>query len=186
MAVENNQDDASKLILHFQIDPLTLNLASGDWFLFQKFKKIMRGKIMSKCFLVFSLFAIALFAAACGSTSTGTAPGKTIKSGPAGNNLTATISNADGVLRKGEQEFTLTFTDASGKPVDVGAVAYTNHMAAMGSMAAMNNAATFTTTNTPGVYRGKVNIEMAGDWQAQITYEGVAGKGSFTLPVTAQ
>lgn len=56
----------------------------------------------------------------------------------------------------------------------------------MGSMAAMNNAATLTTTNTPGVYHGKINIEMAGEWQAQITYEGAAGKGSFTLPVTAQ
>jgi hypothetical protein len=140
---------------------------------------------MSKYILVFSLVAFAFFDAACSSSSSDAA-GKTIKSGAAGNNLTATISNSDGVLKKGQQEFTLTFTDASGKPVDVGAVAYTNHMAAMGSMAAMNNAATFTTTNTPGVYRGKINIEMAGDWQAQITYEGAAGKGSFTLPVTAQ
>ena len=141
---------------------------------------------MSKYILVFSLVVLAVFAAACNSGSGNAAAGKTIKSGPAGNNLTATISNADGVLKKGQQEFTLTFTDASGKPVDVGAVAYTNHMAAMGSMAAMNNAATFTTTNTPGVYHGKINIEMAGDWQAQITYEGAAGKGSFTLPVAAQ
>jgi hypothetical protein len=141
---------------------------------------------MSKYILVFSLVAFIAFVAACGSGSGGDAAGKTIKSGPAGNNLTATISNADGVLKKGQQEFTLTFTDASGKPVDVGAVAYTNHMAAMGSMAAMNNAAAFTTTNTPGVYHGKINVEMAGDWQAQITYEGAAGRGSFTLPVTVQ
>jgi hypothetical protein len=56
----------------------------------------------------------------------------------------------------------------------------------MGSMPVMNNAATFTTTNTPGIYRGKINIEMAGEWQAQITYEGAAGRGSFTLPVTVQ
>ncbi len=141
---------------------------------------------MSKYILVFSLFVLAVFAAACGSGSSDAAPGKTIKSGPAGNNLTATISNADGVFKKGQQEFILTFTDASGKPVDVGAVAYTNHMPAMGSMPVMNNAAAFTTTNTPGVYRGRVNIEMAGEWQARITYEGAAGKGSFTLPVTAQ
>ncbi len=141
---------------------------------------------MSKYILVFSLFVLTVIAAACGLNSNDTAPGKTIKSGLAGNNLTATISNADGVLKKGRQEFILTFTDASGKPVDVGAVAYTNHMPAMGSMPAMNDAAIFTTTNTPGVYRGKINIEMAGEWQAQITYEGAAGKGSFTLPVTVQ
>ncbi|MDQ3748243.1 MAG: FixH family protein [Acidobacteriota bacterium] len=141
---------------------------------------------MSKYILVFSLVVLAAAFAACGSGSNNTAPGKTIKSGPAGNNLTATLSNADGVLRKGVQEFTLTFTDAAGKPVETSAVALNFHMPAMGSMAVMNNAATFTTTNTPGVYRGRVDIEMAGEWQAQITYEGAAGKGKFTLPVMVQ
>jgi len=141
---------------------------------------------MSKYILVLSLIILTLFAAACGSGSNDAASGKTIKSAPAGNNLTATLSNSDGVLRKGAQEFTLTFTDASGKPVDVGAVAVNYNMPAMGSMPVMNNAATFTTTNTPGVYRGKVDIEMAGEWQSQISYDGPAGKGKFTLPVTAQ
>ena len=133
-----------------------------------------------------TLFSVIVFIAACGSGSNIAATGKTIVSGPAGNNLTATIANANGNLRKGSQEFTLTFTDASGKPVDVGAVAFNNHMAAMGSMGAMNNAATLKTTGTPGVYSGKVEIEMAGEWQAQITYEGPAGKGSFTLPINAK
>lgn len=135
-----------------------------------------------------TLFSVIALISACGfGSSSNTAPsGKTIATGPAGNNLTATVSNADGVLRKGSQEFTLTFTDASGKPVDVGAVAFNNHMAAMGSMGAMNNAATLTTTGTPGAYKGKVEIEMAGEWQAQITYEGPAGKGSFALPIIAK
>lgn len=136
-----------------------------------------------------SLVGVGVFVTACGSsnsTTTTPAAGKTITSGPAGNNLTATVSNAEGVLRKGKQEFTLTFADTSGKPVDVGSVAFNNHMAAMGSMGAMNNAATLTTTGTPGVYSGKVEIEMAGGWQAQITYEGPAGKGSFSLPINAK
>lgn len=135
-----------------------------------------------------SLFSLIVFIAACGSNpSSGNATaGKTIASGPAGNNLTATITNADGTFRKGQQEFTLTFADASDKPVDVGAVGFNNHMAAMGGMGAMNNAATLTTTGTPGVYKGKVEVEMAGEWQAQITYEGPAGKGSFTLPINAK
>ena len=141
---------------------------------------------MSKYLLVLGFVALTVIAAACGSGSNNAASGKAIKSGPAGNNLTATLSNSDGVLRKGAQEFALTFTDASGKPVDVGSVALNYNMPAMGTMATMNNAATFTTTNTPGVYRGKVDIEMAGEWQSQITYDGPAGKGKFTLPVTAQ
>lgn len=142
-----------------------------------------------KSLLLISIFAITLvFSAACGSSTTGdsAAAGKTIKSGPAGNNLTATLSSTDGVLRKGKQNFTLTFTDASGKPVDVGAVALNFHMPAMGTMAVMNNPATFTTSGTPGVYRGSADLEMSGEWHAQITYEGPAGTGKVNLPVTAQ
>lgn len=132
------------------------------------------------------LSILAIFVAACGPSDSGTAAGKVIKSGPAGNNLTVSLSSKDGVLRKGKQEFTLTFADASGNPVDVGSVALNFHMPAMGTMAVMNNAAAFTTTGTPGVYLGKANIEMSGEWQAQITYEGPAGNGKVNLPVTAQ
>jgi hypothetical protein len=142
---------------------------------------------MSKLIAFVLITTFAVFAAACGSASTSTAnAGKTIKSGPAGNNLTATLSNADGVLRKGKQDFTLTFADAAGKPVDVGAVSLNFFMPAMGTMAAMNNPATFTTTGTPGVYAGKTDLEMGGEWQAQITYDGPAGKGKANLPIVAQ
>lgn len=137
-----------------------------------------------------SLSLIALMfiflALACSSGGSGGEGGKAIKSGTAGNNLTATIANSDGVLRKGKQTFTLTFIDGSGKPVEVGSAAVNFHMPAMGTMAVMNNPATLATTNTPGVYTGNVNLEMAGEWQAQITYEGPAGKGRANLPITAQ
>lgn len=141
-----------------------------------------------KRLIAISLFAFAaLMSAACGSGPTsGDASGKTIKSGPAGNNLTATLSSSDGVLRKGKQNFTLTFTDASGKPVDVGAVALNFHMPAMGTMAVMNNPAKFTTTGTPGVYQGSTDLEMGGEWQAQISYEGPAGTGKANISVVAQ
>jgi len=130
----------------------------------------------------------AVFIAACGSkTETGAKlpTGKTIKAVPAGN-LTATLSNGTGQLKQGNQEFMVAFTDSSGKPVDVGAVALNFHMAQMGTMAAMNDQTTFTTTETPGVYRGKASIEMAGEWQAQLAYEGPAGSGKTTFTVTAQ
>ncbi len=139
---------------------------------------------MQKLAILFLLMALAL-AAACSSGS-GSNPGKLIKSAPVGNNLTVEISNPDGVLKHGNQEFFVTFKDSSGKPVEVGAVALNLHMPAMGTMAAMNNGATFTTTEQPGVYRAKANIEMAGEWQAQISYEGPAGKGQATVPVTVQ
>lgn len=136
-----------------------------------------------------SLFGLIVLSAACGSGTQPTAEnpiqGKVIKSG-AINNLTVTLSNDTGKLKNGEQELMLAFTDASGKAVDVGAASLNFFMPAMGSMGAMNDAVTFTTTSVPGVYKGKVKIEMPGEWQAQISYEGSAGKGKTSIPVTAQ
>lgn len=140
---------------------------------------------MQKIIFAFSFAMLLLLAAACGS-NTGGDTGRVIKSHTVNNNLSVTLSNEDGVLRNGDEEFFLAFKDASGNPVDVGAVALTFHMPAMGTMAVMNNPATFTTTNTPGVYRGRANIEMAGEWQAQVSYEGRAGQGRTSFPVTAQ
>ena len=137
----------------------------------------------------FSLIVVMMItglALACGSGGGSAEVVKPIKSGPVGNNVTVTVSSPDGVLRKGKQDLTLTFADASGKPVDVGAASLNFFMPAMGSMSAMNRPATLTTTSTPGIYSAKVDIEMTGEWQAQIKYEGKAGNGSTNLPITAQ
>ena len=140
---------------------------------------------MKKLSIIFALASLVLLAAACGqSTSPDTE--KVIKSGPVGNNLTVSLSNKDGVLKHGNVEFSVAFKDASGKPVDVGAVALAFYMPAMGTMAAMTNQSTFTTTSTPGVYKGKAMIEAAGEWQVQVSYEGPAGSGKTSFPVTAQ
>jgi hypothetical protein len=50
----------------------------------------------------------------------------------------------------------------------------------------MNDGVTFTTTRTPGVYRGKVDIEVGGEYQAQLAYEGPAGKGKTTFSLVVQ
>jgi len=139
---------------------------------------------MIKFAIGLSLTGLLMVSAACGSRTTDA--GKVIKSAPAGNNLTVSLATSDGVLKKGDTGFTLTFNDSSGKPVDVGAVALTFHMPQMGTMAEMNAASTFTTTETPGVYRGRANIEMTGEWQVKITYEGPAGRGQASFPITAQ
>lgn len=141
---------------------------------------------MSRYLLALGLVALLVLAAACGSNNSKSVDtGKVVKSAPVGN-LTVEISSATGQLKHGGDEFFVTFKDASGKPVDVGAAALTFHMPAMGPMAVMNDPTTITTTDTPGVYRGKANIEMAGEWQAQVSYEGPAGKGQTSFPVTAQ
>ena len=140
---------------------------------------------MNKFSISLAVIGLAVLLAACGSSQAGSS-GKVIKTAPAGNGLTVSIATSDGVLRHGNSEFTLTFADASGKPIDVGAVALIFHMPRMGTMAEMNEQATFTTTATPGVYHGKAQIEVAGEWQTRITYEGPAGRGQATFPITAQ
>ena len=139
---------------------------------------------MKKVEISLAVISLAVLLAAC--SSSGSSSAKVIKSAPAGNGLTVSLATADGVLRHGNTRFTLTFADASGKPVDVGAVALTFHMPQMGTMAEMNDQAAFTTTGVPGVYNGKAQIQVAGEWQTRITYEGPAGRGQATLPVTAQ
>lgn len=130
--------------------------------------------------------ALLVIAAACSSkTGSNVSTGTTIKAVKV-DSLTATLSNSTGQLKQGDQEVTLSFTDASGKPVDVGAVSLNFHMPQMGTMAEMNDAVTFTTTSTPGVYSGRVNLGSGGEWQAQLAFEGPAGNGKTTFSVTAQ
>jgi hypothetical protein len=146
----------------------------------------MEVSSVKKSFVItIALGVVLVIAAACGSKTGSVATGKAIKTVPVGN-LNATLSNDSGVLKRGNQELTISFTDASGKLVDVGAISLNFHMDQMGTMAAMNNSATFTTTSTPGVYRGKVDIEVGGEWQGQMAYEGPAGKGKTTFSVPVQ
>ena len=140
---------------------------------------------MSKCILAVGLLALLLLVPACGSKSATVDAGKVIKSAPIGN-LTVTLSSPSGQIKHGGDGFFVTFKDSSGKPVDVGAAALTFHMPQMASMPAMNDSAMLTTTDTPGVYSAKVNIETAGEWQAQVSFEGPAGKGQTSFSVTAQ
>lgn len=141
---------------------------------------------MKKLIIISALFSISILIVACGSGGGSSATsGKTVKTGTV-NNLTVTLATTDGVFRNGVNDFTLSFTDASGKTVDVGAASVNFFMPAMGTMSAMNDAATLTTSGTPGVYNGKVKLEMAGEWQVQVAFEGGAGKGKTSFPIVAQ
>lgn len=139
----------------------------------------------TKTIVVAMVFLAALsFAAAC--RDAGPSQGdKVIKSTKSGD-MTVALSSSTGELKHGENDLMITFTDASGKPIDVGAASLNFHMAAMGSMAEMNDRATLTTTDTPGKYRAQVNIEMAGTWEAQVKYQGAHGTGQVSMSVQAK
>ena len=136
----------------------------------EEIQRMTKTKIIGLVVLV-SLIALAV---GCGS-SAGTATGSSMKKimdQKVNDQLTVTLSNAEGKLKSGEQDLMLTFTDGSGKPAEIKAASLNFNMPAMGSMAEMNDPATLSTTGTAGQFKGKVKIEMAGDWIAQISYEG--------------
>ena len=132
-------------------------------------------------------FAIAIsfvILPACSSTSS---PGaeKTIKSTKSGD-TTIVLSSASSEIKSGENDLTLSFTNAAGKPVDVPAASLKFYMPAMGAMAEMNEVATLTTTGTPGKFKVRVNIEVGGSWEAMISFQGSRGTEQATMSVTAK
>ena len=138
---------------------------------------------MNKTGILVALLFVFTLTACKGSVGSGGE--QTIQSTKSGE-MTATLASAGGQLKNGENELMVSFTNAAGQPVDVGAASLNFHMAAMGSMAEMNDRATLTTTETPGKYRAKVNVEMRGTWEAQIAWQGAHGTGKVTMNVQAK
>lgn len=134
---------------------------------------------------IVAISILALTLAACGRGTGTSSAEKAIKSTQSGN-LTITLASSDGQLKSGENELLLSFTDASGKTVDVGAASLKFHMPAMGAMAEMTDTASLTTTNTPGKYRAKVDIEVDGTWEAIIAFQGPQGTGQASMTVQAK
>jgi nitrogen fixation protein FixH len=130
-----------------------------------------------------AFLAISLAACSRGGGTSGSE--KTIKSTQSGN-LTITVSSSNGQLKTGENDLLLSVTDTSGKSVVVGAVSLKFHMPAMGSMAEMTDTATLTTTNTPGKYHAKVDIEVDGTWEVMVSYQGPQGTGQASMTVQAK
>jgi hypothetical protein len=138
----------------------------------------------AKKVIAVSLIITGLLAAACSGSGTSGAE-KMIKSTRSGD-LTVTLANSTGEVKSGENELIISFIDASGKPVDVGAASLIFHMAGMGTMAEMNDRATLTTTETPGRYLAKVEIQMASTWEAIVSYEGPHGSGQARMTVNVK
>jgi hypothetical protein len=100
----------------------------------------------------------------------------TISIGACGGAATGSSAKAIGE-KKVNEKLTVSIMSADGKLKNVNF-----NMPAMGSMAEMNDPATLTTTATPGEFTGNVKIEMAGEWIAQIGYEGdETGKTTMTM-----
>ena len=125
-----------------------------------------------------------IFLSAC--ERSGTSGGeKVIKSTKSGD-TTITLSSASGEIKSGDNDLLLSFTDVSGSPINVPAASLKFYMPAMGAMAEMNDVATLTTTDTPGRFSARVEIEVAGSWEAMISFQGSRGTEHATMSVKAK
>src|SRR5436190_6054482 len=100
------------------------------------------------------------------------------------NDLTVNLVNRGGGLRQGDNEVMIEFRDRNGQLVDVGDVSFNINMNMPGMQ--MQGGGAAQRTGTPGQYRAKVKADMAGDWNAKISFQGPHGKGQRSFSVTAK
>lgn len=100
------------------------------------------------------------------------------------NDLTVRVSDRDGHLRQGDNETTIEFRDAKARLVNVGKV----NLQIDNTMPGTQNHRDVVVerTATRGLYRAKIQLDMSGDWNMKISYDGPHGKGETTFPVPAE
>jgi hypothetical protein len=88
-----------------------------------------------------------------------------------------------GQVRNGPSELLIEFRDAKNQLVDVGDVKMEANMNMPGMQ--MHEGATVQRSGTRGQYRAKIQPDMAGDWLAKLSFNGLHGNGQtiFNLNV---
>ena len=125
-----------------------------------------------------ALVLVAATAAAAWWMSDRSAPGggstlETVRTG----DLVITLSNADGALRQGANQFRIEFRSAqTNELVDVGSVQLGAAMTMPGMV--MTSPITISPTGQAGVYQATGEYSMAGSWQMTLEWNGPAGRGS--------
>src|SRR3989441_8064072 len=100
------------------------------------------------------------------------------------NDLTTNFIAREGALRQGNNQVLIEFRDRNGQLVDVGNVKFDIDMNMPGMQ--MHSGSTIERTNTPGRYRAKIKIDMSGDWNAKISFDGPHGHGQQSFSLTAK
>jgi len=95
------------------------------------------------------------------------------------NDLSVKLFAPGGQLKNGDNDVLIEFRDSGGQLVDVGTVKFEANMNMPGMQ--MHEPAKIQSTRTPGRYRAKIKVEMAGDWNAQLSYDGPHGHRETTI-----
>ena len=99
------------------------------------------------------------------------------------NDLTVKLMAPAGQLQKGDNNVLIEFRDSDGQLADVGDANFTIDMNMPGM--AMRGGGPAQKTGIAGQYHAKVKADMAGDWNAKISFAGPRGQGqqSFSIAV---
>jgi hypothetical protein len=100
------------------------------------------------------------------------------------NDLTVRVSDRDGKLHQGDNETTIEFRDAKARLVDVGKVNLQVDSNMPGTQ--IHQDVVVERTATRGLYYAKTQVDVSGDWNIKISYDGAHGKGETTFPVPAE
>jgi hypothetical protein len=98
--------------------------------------------------------------------------------------LDVVLLSAGDSLKHGKGTFVIEFHDAGGALVDVGTVTVGASMP-MPGMAPMFGESAATPASTPGRYEVSSDLNMAGTWRLDVTWNGPRGQGQASMRATA-
>ena len=101
--------------------------------------------------------------------------------------VSITLLSARNEMVSGQNTLEIAFADATtGVPIEVEDVTIEFSMPAMGAMPPMQSKADVTPLSDPGRFRAVVNVQMPGEWQVTVRFQGPEGETSQTFAVVAQ
>lgn len=101
--------------------------------------------------------------------------------------VSITLLGATGDLSSGKNTLEVRFADAEANaPIDVTDVSMKLFMPAMGAMPPMQSKADIMSLGSSGRFQAVVNVQMPGEWQVTISFNGADGNQSRTFGVVAK
>lgn len=131
--------------------------------------------------VLISLLALAVMTTACGGSPASLTELQRLQSGP----VSLIVLSPHDAIRRGHDTFVVEFRSTSDNHlIDVGEVRGNATMPMPGS-SPMFGSLEITRTGK-GLYAAASHFEMVGTWRATIAWDGPAGRGSVTAPISVR
>ena len=98
--------------------------------------------------------------------------------------VTVSILSPDGQIHAKDNSLQIRFQDQGGHPVDAQNPKLELNMNMPGMV--MHSGAKISREHEPGSYQAHLTPDMAGDWSADLSYQGPQGSAKLTLPLNVR